>query len=101
MGAISTHVDLSSKLAKFRRGVLMSLLRSLFVEHPASVDETYLEHLISAVSFGTKMIVAGVACMVHGLLPAVFVTRGSDTICALHERMVLKRRKNSRSALMS
>ncbi len=79
----------------------MSLLRSLFVEHPASVDETYLEHLISAVGFGTKMIVAGVACMVHGLLPAVFVTRGSDAICALHERMVMKRRKNSRSALMS
>jgi len=73
------------------------LFRSLFIEHPASVDETYSEHFISALSFGTKMIVAGVACVVHGLLPAVFVTRGSDTICALHERMVVKRRKNSRS----
>ena len=100
MGAISTHIDLSSKLANFRRGVLMSLLRSLFVEHPASVDETYLEHLISAVGFGTKMIVAGVACMVHGLFPAVFVTRGSDAICALHERMVMKRRRDSRSTLV-
>jgi hypothetical protein len=78
----------------------MSLLRSLFVEHPASVDETYLEHLISAVGFGTKMIVAGVACMVHGLFPAVFVTRGSDAICALHERMVMKRRRDGRSTLV-
>jgi hypothetical protein len=77
----------------------MSLLRSLFTEHPASVDETYLQHCISALSFGTKMVVAGVACMVHGLLPALFVTRGSDTICALHERMVVKRRDNSRSPL--
>ncbi|MGO9328545.1 MAG: DUF6356 family protein [Steroidobacteraceae bacterium] len=75
----------------------MSLFRSLFVEHPASVDETYLEHLISAVSFGTRMIVAGLACMVHGVLPAVFVTRGSDAICALHERMVMKRRRSRRS----
>ena len=82
-------------------GALMSLFRSLFVDHPASVDETYLEHFISAVSFGTTMIVAGVACMVHALLPAVFVTRGSDTIYALHERMVVKRRKNGRSALIS
>jgi hypothetical protein len=71
----------------------MSLFRSLFIEHPASVDETYLEHFVSALSFGTKMIVAGVACVLHGLLPAVFVTRGSDTICALHERMVVKRRR--------
>jgi len=77
----------------------MSLFRSLFIEHPASVDETYLEHFVSALSFGTKMIVAGVACVLHGLLPAVFVTRGSDTICALHERMVTKRRNNSRSPL--
>jgi hypothetical protein len=79
----------------------MSLFRRLFVEHPASVDETYLQHFITAVSFGTAMIVAGVACMVHGLLPAVFVTRGSDTIYALHERMVVRRRKNSRSALIT
>jgi hypothetical protein len=75
----------------------MSLFRSLFMEHPASVDETYSEHFISALSFGARMVIAGIACMVHGLLPAVFVTRGSDTICALHERMVVKRRKGSRS----
>jgi hypothetical protein len=75
----------------------MSLFRSLFTEHPASVNETYAEHFISALSFGAKMVIAGIACMVHGLLPAVFVTRGSDTICALHERMVVKRRKGSRS----
>jgi hypothetical protein len=76
----------------------MSLFRSLFMEHPASVDETYSEHFISALTFGTKMVIAGIACMVHGLLPAVFVTRGSDTICALHERMVVKRRKGSRGS---
>jgi hypothetical protein len=74
----------------------VSLFRSLFIEHPASVDETYFEHFVSALRFGTKMVIAGVACMVHGFLPAIFVSRGSDTICALHERMVLKRRKNSR-----
>jgi hypothetical protein len=77
----------------------MSVFRSLFIEHPASVNETYWEHLSSALSFGTKMLAAGVACMVHGLLPAVFMTRGSDTICALHERMVTKRRNNGRSPL--
>ena len=76
----------------------MSLFRSIFIEHPASVDETYTQHCISALSFGTKMVVAGVACMVHGLLPALFVTRGSDTVCSLHERMVVSRRKHGRRA---
>jgi Family of unknown function (DUF6356) len=79
----------------------MSVFRSLFIEHPASVEETYSQHLMSAVSFGAKMVIAGVACMVHGLLPALFVTRGSDTVCALHERMVVKRRKGSRSSVIS
>lgn len=74
----------------------MSLFRTLFIEHPASVDETYLEHLSTAASFGAKMVIAGVACMVHGLLPTLFMTRGSDAIVALHERMVVNRRKNAR-----
>jgi cephalosporin hydroxylase len=78
----------------------MSLFRSLFTEHPASVDETYLEHFGSAIYFGTKMIVAGIACVVHGVIPGVFMTRGSDTVRALHERMVLKRRKDSRQPVI-
>jgi hypothetical protein len=78
----------------------MSLFRSLFIEHPSSVEETYSQHLMSALGFGAKMIVAGVACIVHGLFPAVFVTRGSDTIRSLHERMVSKRRKTARSTVI-
>jgi hypothetical protein len=64
------------------------------------VDETYLEHFGSAIYFGTKMIVAGIACVVHGVIPGVFMTRGSDTVRALHERMVLKRRKDSRQPVI-
>jgi len=79
----------------------MSFFRSLFIEHPASVEETYAEHLVTALGFGTRMVVAGLACMVHGLLPAVFVTRGSDTVRALHERMATRRRKENRSTLVT
>jgi len=99
MGAFSIWLDLISTLPISRWGVLMSLFRSLFIEHPASVDETYLQHFTSALGFGARMIVAGVACMVHGVLPAVFVTRGSDAIRTLHDRMVVKRRKNGQGAL--
>ena len=63
----------------------------VFTDHPASVNETYAQHLHSATSFGVRMVVAGLACLVHGLLPFLFTTTGSDAIRELHERMVANR----------
>jgi hypothetical protein len=44
----------------------MALFRRLFIDHPASVSESYIEHLITASGFGTKMVLAGLACVTHG-----------------------------------
>jgi uncharacterized protein DUF6356 len=68
----------------------MSIFRS-FSEHPRSVGETYFEHLQSASFFGSRMIVAGAACMLHGIFPFLFVTTGSKTVKHLHERMITHR----------
>lgn len=67
------------------------MARLSFTEHPAAVGETYRQHLCSAWWFSARMIVGGVACLVHGLLPFVFVTNGSATVRGLYERMVLHR----------
>lgn len=72
-----------------------------FTEHPESVGETYLEHMGQATFFGTRMIAAGLACLVHGLLPFFFTTTGSRTIALLHERMVTNRRRKSLPAITS
>ena len=69
----------------------MSLSRA-FTEHPASVGESYSEHLFRAVSFGTRMVFAGAACLVHGVLPFLFVRTGSRAIAELNDRMVVNRR---------
>jgi hypothetical protein len=66
-----------------------------FTEHPASVGESYFEHLARASCFGTRMVFAGLACLVHGLLPFLFVKTGSRTIRELNERMVVNRRVSS------
>lgn len=66
-------------------------LRKAFLEHPRSVGETYAEHLASAVSFGCRMIAAGCACLLHGLLPFLFVKTGSSTIRHLHDAMITHR----------
>src|SRR6202007_1454659 len=63
-----------------------------FIDHPASVGETYGEHLVTATGFGLRMIFGGVACLVHGLLPFLFVRTGSRTIAELNDRMTVSRR---------
>jgi hypothetical protein len=64
---------------------------NLFTDHPASVGETYGQHLAMAAGFGLRMMLGGVACLVHGLLPFVFVKTGSRAIELLYERMVVSR----------
>ena len=67
------------------------MFKTLFVDHPASVDESYTEHLRAAGGFGVTMILTGLACLVHALIPACFVTTGSDQIHRLHERLQRRR----------
>jgi len=64
-----------------------------FTEHPTSVGESYGEHLGRALCFGSRMIFAGIACMVHGVLPFLFVRTGSRAISELNERLVVNRRR--------
>jgi Family of unknown function (DUF6356) len=63
-----------------------------FSEHPASVGETYTEHMGHAACFGVRMIAAGVACLVHAVLPFLFVHTGSRAIGELNDRMITSRR---------
>jgi len=58
-----------------------------FTEHPASVGESYGQHLCRAAWFGSRMVLAGVACMIHAVLPFLFVRTGSQTITELNARM--------------
>jgi len=69
------------------------MIRKFFLEHPDSVGESYLEHMAVAASFGARMVLAGLACCVHALVPGLFVRTGSAAISELHERMVLSRRR--------
>lgn len=62
-----------------------------FTEHPHAVGETYGEHFGVASGFGAAMILGGLACMVHAVLPFLCTTTGSRTIRRLHDRMVVNR----------
>lgn len=63
------------------------MIKKAFTEHPASVGESYTEHMGMAFGFGSKMILAGCACVLHGIFPFWFKTNGSECIKALHDCM--------------
>ncbi len=65
----------------------MTAFKRLFCNHPASVNETYVEHLLFAIGFGLRMLVGGLACILHGFLPFLCVCTGSQSICDLHDRL--------------
>lgn len=65
-----------------------------FSEHPASVGESYIEHLQHASGFGVRMIGGGLACLLHGLFPFWFEKTGSNQIRLLHDHMVTNRQRS-------
>ena len=69
------------------------MLSRLFTAHPASVGETYFGHLLQATSFGFRMLIAGIACILHGLFPFWFVTTGSDAMKVLNGEMSARRER--------
>ncbi len=70
-------------------------ITKIFTAHPHTVGETYGEHLQTACSFGSRMIVAGSACMLHGFFPFLFVRTGSTTVRHLHDEMITHRSRVS------
>jgi hypothetical protein len=64
----------------------MDMIR-LMTHHPASVGETYFQHLLFATRFGASMILGGLACCLHGLLPFLCTSTGSGIVLALHGRI--------------
>jgi Family of unknown function (DUF6356) len=68
------------------------MFRRLFVDHPKSVDENYLEHFGVAGRFGVTMIYGGLCALVHAVVPGWCITSGSDTVKRLNHIMVEQRR---------
>lgn len=67
------------------------MIKRAFTEHPASVGESYFQHMGVAFGFGAKMVISGICCLIHGLFPFLFVTTGRQCIEDLHARMVTHR----------
>jgi hypothetical protein len=67
------------------------MLKRILFDHPRSVGESYFEHLAAASSFGIAMMLGGCACLLHAIVPCLFVRTGSGVVGRLHETMTARR----------
>lgn len=53
-------------------------MNNIFTKHPHSVNETYVEHMKIALKYGIKMVLGGIACMIHAIFPFLFETTATS-----------------------
>jgi hypothetical protein len=76
------------------------MFRRLFLDHPSSVGESYGKHAGFAMGVGLRMVGGGLACMLHGLLPFLFVKTGSKCISDLNECLRVRKPAASAAAVL-
>ena len=64
------------------------MFKQLFIDHPKSVNETYIQHFFTSMSFSMKLFKAAIACFIHALVPGMCIKTGSKAITELHVKMV-------------
>ena len=53
-------------------------------DHLNGVNETYLQHMRIAFKIGFTMLVTGIFCLIHGLIPSLFKKTTSNQIAKMH-----------------
>ncbi len=64
-----------------------------FTAHPASVNETYFQHMRVALSFSLLFFMGGLAAFVHAFFPFLFEKTGSTLIDRLNQKILSQRGK--------
>lgn len=65
---------------------MITTMKSLFLTHPRTVDESYFEHMAFAGRFSGKLFLAAGAALVHAILPFMFEKTASHMIAELYAR---------------
>ena len=64
-----------------------AVVTRVFTAHPATVGESYLQHLRFAAGTGLSLLAAGLAAIAHGVVPCLFESTSSTTVLRLAQRM--------------
>ena len=59
----------------------------LFMDHPRSVDGNCFEQLLFAGGFALRLLGAGLAALVHAMIPCLFEKTASQMITQMHDKI--------------
>jgi len=62
------------------------MMDKVFLEHPRSVDESYLQHARFAAGFSAALFSAALAAAVHAIVPCLFEKTASRKIALMYAR---------------
>ena len=63
------------------------MFQRIFLDHPATVNENFLQHMVFALSFATALFAAAGAALVHAFVPCLFEKTASRIITRLYDRI--------------
>ena len=59
----------------------------MFLDHPRSLGMSWAGHGAGAVKIGVQLVGAGLACMVHALVPGWFTQTAGKTVTRIYDHM--------------
>jgi hypothetical protein len=68
-----------------------AMIGRLFRDHPKSLGMSWAQHGAGAAVIGARMVGAGLACIVHAAVPALFTETAGRTVQSLHDHMVKRK----------
>jgi hypothetical protein len=69
---------------------MFASLKTLFNAHPESLDESYLEHLVHAASYASRLFAAGFCALTHAIFPFLFEKTASNLIKQMYAEMMAR-----------
>jgi hypothetical protein len=71
-----------------RRG---GLADRMFLDHPRSLGMSWAGHGVGAVGIGLTLVGAGLACIVHALVPGWFTQTAGKTVTRMYDHMAQRK----------
>jgi hypothetical protein len=63
----------------------------LFFEHPRSLGMSWAGHGVGAVAIGLRLVGAGLACLIHAVVPGVFTQTAGKTVIHMYDHMAQRK----------
>jgi len=65
--------------------------RRPFIDHPNSLGMSWFGHGVGALKIGVTLIGAGLACLVHAIVPALFTQTAGKTVSRIYDHMMQRK----------